>query len=112
VLSLKDPNQIKVLSIGTGNYPVPRYNILKRFIRGLWPFELLKLTMESGANSQEKLAGLLFDKIKTLRINDEFSDSKYATDLMESNVSKLKKLQVLGRESFGLREDEIVDLLT
>ena len=65
-----------------------------------------------GPQSMEQLRAILFKGIPTVRINDTFERPEMATDLMESDLTKLNLLYQQGGESFAKHEDELKVLLS
>jgi hypothetical protein len=59
----------------------------------------------------EQLRTILFKDVRTVRINDAFERPEMATDLMESNLSKLNMLYQRGGESFAKHEAALKELL-
>ncbi len=59
----------------------------------------------------EQLRTILFKDIWTVRINDTFERPEMATDLMESNLTKLNSLYQRGGESFANHEPELKKML-
>jgi hypothetical protein len=57
--------------------------------------------------SMEQLRAILFKNIWTVRINDTFERPEMATDLMESDLTKLNSLYQRGGESFAKHEAEL-----
>ena len=105
-------DQIKVLSIGVGEYNEPKRSPFHRYLYSRWPFRLIMKLLGSNTNTIETLRGLLFKDVACIRVNDAFPDQQYATDLLESDTKKLLKLHALGRESFAKRERTIRDLFS
>lgn len=103
--------QLRVLSIGVGSYPDDRPRWLIRLLRRLWPLGMLETTLSSNTNTLDELRTLLFPEIRTVRVDDSFTDDQYSTSLLESNVKKLRRIQDLGRESFARNEGAIRELL-
>ena len=54
----------------------------------------------TSSNTVDTLRDLFFPDIKTLRINESFTDRAYETDFMEHDPGKLKSIFQLGRKSF------------
>ena len=73
--------------------------------------KLLQKTLNINTSSMEQLRLILFKDVRTVRINDTFQQPEMATDLMESNLTKLDILYQRGSESFAKREIELKDLL-
>jgi patatin-like phospholipase/acyl hydrolase len=100
-------NKLKVLSLGVGVYKQPK-PVLKH--RVLFWFEAPRLAvkvLEASTNTIEQLRIILFPDVSCVRINESFSQDEYATDLLESDINKLKKLNALGRRSFSNYENEL-----
>lgn len=98
---------IKVLSLGVGVYKQPQK---KLFFKVLFKFDFAQLVLkvlEANTTTIEQLRLILFPDIECVRINDAFPQDDYATDLLESDPEKLKKLHALGRESFAKCEREL-----
>lgn len=56
----------------------------------------------------EGLRELMYPEVVCVRVDDSYADAQYATDLLESDTKKLRKLFVLGRESYRRHEQEIM----
>jgi hypothetical protein len=82
-----------------------------RWLRGLWPIELLQLSLDGNSNSFEKLQELLFPNLQSLRISESFADPNFATDLLERRPETLRRIESLGRDSFGRNEAQVASLL-
>lgn len=107
----KDRTQLRVVSIGVGNYPEPRRPIHKRMIFRFWLVQLLQKTLDINTTSMATLAQLLFNDVPMVRINDTYSTPDMATDLMETDIKKLNMLFQRGGESYAKHEDELKKLL-
>jgi len=59
----------------------------------------------------EQLRSILFKEIRTVRINETFEQPEMATDLMESDLTKLSMLNQRGHESFAKYETELKEML-
>jgi hypothetical protein len=91
-------------------YPEPkrwRSWLAKRFLS----VQLLQKTLNVNTFSMEQLRTILFKDIWTVRINDTFERPEMATDLMESNLTKLNLLYQRGGESFANHEAELKRML-
>ncbi len=97
---------IKVLSLGTGLFKerVPlklkllgRFNYTKLFLK----------LLEANTTTIETLRIILFRDIPCVRINGTFLQDDFATNLLESNIDKLKKINALGKESFSHQEVQL-----
>ena len=107
----KDRTQLRVVSIGVGNYPEPRRPIHKRMIFRFWLVQLLQKTLDINTTSMATLAQLLFNDVPMVRINDTYNTPDMATDLMETDIKKLNMLFQRGGESYAKHEDELKKLL-
>lgn len=111
VIALKKaPADLRVVSLGVGVYPEPkRWHswLSKRFL----PLQLLQKTLNVNTMSMEQLRTILFKDIWTVRISDTFERPEMATDLMESNLTKLNMLYQRGGESFANHEAVLKKLI-
>ena len=81
VMALKmDRTQLRVVSIGVGNYPEPQRPIHKRMIFKFWLVQLLQKTLDINTTSMATLAKLLFKDVPMVRINDTYNTPDMATD--------------------------------
>lgn len=115
----KNKQDLRVLSIGVGKYPIPRnwlslkflYQECLKFLIGFTSLLLLQKTLDTNTTSMEQLRSILFKEIQTVRINDKYEQPEMATDLLESDLKKLNTLYQRGRESFAQHEGHLRDLL-
>ncbi|MHB8743682.1 MAG: patatin-like phospholipase family protein [Sulfuricaulis sp.] len=105
-------NQLRVVSIGVGNYPEPPKYWHKWVISKFFLVRLLHKTLGINTHSMEQLASLLFKDVPMVRINDTYNTPDMAADLMEHNIRKLNLLYQRGGESFGKHENELKTLLS
>jgi patatin-like phospholipase/acyl hydrolase len=105
-----DKTQLRVVSIGVGNYPEPPRYAHKWLIFNFFLVRLLQKTLDINTTSMETLADLLFKDVPMVRINDTYATPDMATDLMETNMKKLRLLFQRGGESFAKHEDELKKL--
>jgi predicted acylesterase/phospholipase RssA len=111
---------LRVLSVGVGVYPEPKHWVtpkvlvswLAKHLVGFTGVQLLQKTLDVNTASMEQLRFILFKEIRTVRINDTFQQPEMATDLMESNLTKLNMLYQRGGESFANHEAALRELLT
>jgi hypothetical protein len=103
--------QLRVVSIGVGNYPEPPKYWHKWVISKFFLVRLLHKTLGINTHSMEQLASLLFKDVPMVRINDTYNTPDMAADLMEHNIRKLNLLYQCGGESFGKHENELKTLL-
>lgn len=107
------PDQLRVLSIGVGNYPAPKPRPLSKMwaAQYLLSVQLLQKTLEINTQSMDALRAVLFASTPTVRVSDTFRQPEMATDLFEHNLNKLNLLTQRGAESFASREKLITQLL-
>jgi uncharacterized protein len=99
---------IRVVSIGVGEYPVPkRYLTPAHWFGYLFTVRLLQKVLEFNTKSMTQLRHVLFQEIQTIRISNAYTEPKMATDLFEANLDKLDQLYQRGRESFREYENEL-----
>jgi predicted acylesterase/phospholipase RssA len=111
VIALQHPHSdLRVVSIGVGVYPEPK-SWRSWLARRFRPLQLLQKTLNVNTVSMEQLRAILFKDIWTVRINDTFERPEMATDLMESNLTKLNSLYQRGAESFAVHEGELKRML-
>lgn len=92
---------IRVVSIGVGEYPVPkRYLSIAHWLGYLFTVRLLQKVLEINTKSMNQLRLILFREVPTIRISKTYSEPKMATDLFEADLDKLDQLYQRGRESF------------
>jgi predicted acylesterase/phospholipase RssA len=110
-LQIPRPN-LRVVSVGVGVYPEPKPSLKMRWAKKvLVSVQLLQKTLEINTQSMEQLRAILFRDIPTIRISDTFEKPEMATDLFESDLSKLNILRQRGSESFATREDQLRQFL-
>ena len=97
---------IRILSVGTGSYPDSR-KWTRRIIAGIRPLKTYMTLSRTSSNTVDTLRELFFPDVRTLRINDSFTDRAYETDFMEHDPRKLKAIFGLGRKSFESAEAQV-----
>jgi predicted acylesterase/phospholipase RssA len=111
--------ELRVVSLGVGVYPEPKHwiapkhwlsHIVKRAV-GFTGIQLLQKTLNVNTASMEQLRAILYKDIPTVRINDTFERPEMATDLLESDLTKLNMLYQRGGESFANHEAQLRDFL-
>lgn len=107
------PENIRVVSLGCGNYPPPPVNwwtvdYWKQKTPGV---QLLQKTLEINTQSMDQLRQILFHDLPTIRISDSYVTPEMATDLLEHDLKKLGILFQRGRESFASREKRLREYL-
>jgi len=106
------PSNVRVLSVGVGNYPEPRPNWKMRLAkRYLVSVQLLQKTLEINTASMDQLRRIMFSHVPTVRINETFEKPDMATDLFEHDLNKLKLIRLRGSESYAKFEIDIKTLL-
>jgi patatin-like phospholipase/acyl hydrolase len=98
---------LRVISVGVGTYPEPRYGLYQRIIRKLPSVQLLQKTLNVNTSSMDQLRTLLFGEVPTVRISETFSTPEMATNLMEHNLTKLDLLYQRGRQSYAHHENDL-----
>lgn len=103
------PDQIRVVSLGCGNYPPPP---VKPWNAAWWiertpGVQLLQKTLEINTQSMDQLRVILYKHIQTIRISDSFSEPAMATDLFEHDLKKLNILTQRGVHSFAQHEQTL-----
>lgn len=112
VIALKrDRSDLRVVSIGVGNYPEPARYAHKWLIFNFFLVRLLQKTLDINTTSMETLANILFKDVPMVRIKDTYLTPDMATDLMEHDLKKLNILFQRGGESFAKHEDELKKIL-
>jgi len=104
-----EPENIRVVSLGCGNYPPPPLNwwtmdYWKQKTPGV---QLLQKTLEINTQSMDQLRVLLYKHIQTERISQSFSEPAMATDLFEHDLKKLNVLMQRGAQSFAKHEQTL-----
>lgn len=107
------PEALRVVSVGVGNYPEPKPNLLSRmrWAKYLLSVQLLQKTLEINTQSMDQLRAILYKHIPTVRISDTFEKPEMATDLFEHDLAKLNILRQRGMEFFASREEELKKLV-
>jgi hypothetical protein len=103
----KDVSEITLLSVGVGSYNEPKRSWFHQIIFTLWPFRHIAKMFNISSKTIDQLRVVLFPQVPCVRISESYPQPEYATDLLESDVKKLKTLHSLGRESFAKHESEI-----
>lgn len=106
-----DNSAIRVLSVGVGSYNEPKKTVFHRLLFSLPLMRHTKKMFNISSKTIEVLRSILFPNVHCVRISDAYPDPRYATDLLEDDVEKLKLLIQLGRESYGKQESDIKTIL-
>jgi predicted acylesterase/phospholipase RssA len=100
------PENIRLVSLGCGNYPPPPLNwwttdFWKQKTPGV---QMLQKTLEINTQSMNQLRVILHKNIQTIRISQSFPEPAMATDLFEHDMKKLDVLKQRGAQSFAENE--------
>lgn len=103
------PENIRVVSLGVGQYPPPKLSWLS------WDYwvdktpgvQLLQKTLEINTQSMDQLRKVLFKNVPTIRISQSFAEPTMATDLFEHDLDKLNILTQRGVKSYADNEEEL-----
>jgi predicted acylesterase/phospholipase RssA len=104
-------DQLRVVSLGVGNYPTPPRYWHNWVIEKFFLVRLLHKTLGINTHSMEQLAKVLFTDVPMVRVNDSYSSPDMAADLMEHDIKKLTLLYQRGSESFAKHEEQLQVLL-
>lgn len=103
------PEDIRVVSLGCGNYPPPPVSwwTLDYWKQKTPGVQLLQKTLEINTQSMDQLRVILYKHIRTIRISQSFSEPAMATDLFEHDLNKLNILTQRGVQSFAEHEQTL-----
>ena len=113
----KSEKDIRVLSIGVGNYPRKSTGFKESGVRIVSsimgdPLALFETTIAANNNAIEELRKIIFRELSDFeRVNSSQTNKNYETNFLESDLKKLSLIQECGRESFREKEDNITKLL-
>jgi patatin-like phospholipase/acyl hydrolase len=107
-------SDVRVVSVGVGEYPAPKKNVLSlmRWAKYLFTVRLLQKSLEINTQSMDQLRRVLFKGVATVRISNAYTEPEMATDLFEHDLGKLDVLWQRGRQSFEEYEPELAKMLT
>lgn len=105
-----DNDDVKVLSIGVGNYIEKPLHRLHKVISWFEMGQIASRILVASSNTTEVVTKLLFPEISITRINDTFNEPKYGTNMIESKLDKLNTMYRLGIESYANHEKEILQI--
>lgn len=108
-LKLKD-DQIKVLSIGVGNYIEKPLHRLHKVISWFEMGQIASRILVASSNTTEVVTRLLFPDLSIIRINDTFNEPQYGTNMLEREMKKLNTMYRLGIGSYATHEKEILEI--
>ncbi len=92
---------IRLVSIGVGEYPAPKLRIWKarRWLGKLPSVRLLQKALEINTQSMDQFRKVLYRKVPTIRISNRYTQPEMATDMFEANRRKLELIYSRGRDS-------------
>jgi len=105
---------IKLLSVGTGQYPHRKpWRAALSSLKVLTALRQMDLQFSSSARTSAKVLEFVAPSSMTevIRIDGVFAEPELAASLLEHDVKRLERLQNKGKESFGLFENKIMQLL-
>ena len=101
---------LKVLSVGTGNFVEKQISLKTALFRKLKFVQLFERTMKANSVTTESLVKFLFPELQIVRVNETFNQPHYGTNMVEADPKKLELLFRLGRDSYAGCEKEIKSL--
>jgi uncharacterized protein len=107
----KKDKEIKVLSIGVGEYPNKPINLVSKIVESLRPIHFFQTVLSSNNNAMEGLRKIIFPTVDIFRCDSNYMDNQYATNFLESNGQKLAAIKALGKEFYRENEPAIKKLL-
>ena len=105
-----DPSNIKIISIGVGNYiekPLHRFHGIINLFK---LFKIISRVLNASSNTTEVLTNLLYPDLQIVRINETFNEPEYGTNMIERDMKKLQKMYQLGINSYAKYEKQILKL--
>ena len=112
------PSNLRVVSIGVGQYPEPSFWKKIGRLRGGWGMlrhgfnaDFLQKILGTNTCSMDVLRTILFKDVPTIRISDTFAEPHMATDLLEHDTAKLNRLIQKGRLSYAAHERQLAAFL-
>lgn len=103
-----DDDNVKLLSVGVGNYIEKPIRMLKYLGR----FEMAQIAsrvLVASSNTTEVITKLLFPELTIVRINETFNQPQHGTNMVEKDLGKLRSMFKLGIESYANYEKEIMN---
>lgn len=101
---------ISVLNVGVGNYVEKPINFSSKMLSKLNLVQLVGRVLNANTNTTEILTKFLYPNLNIVIVNETFAQPEYGTNMVETNIDKLKLLYRLGRESFAKNERQIKQL--
>lgn len=106
-----DESNINLLNVGVGQYVEKSSGIKHKFLKLFGIYNFVEKVLTANTNSNTIISKLLFPNLNMLRISDSFPEPKHGTNMMESDLKKLRKMIQLGRTSYAKYEKDIEKLL-
>lgn len=106
-----DESALRVLNVGVGNYVEKHISIQSKYLNKLDIVKMVGKVLSANTNTTEILTKLLYPNLNIVVVNETFAQPEYGTNMVETNIDKLKQLYRLGRESYGKNESSIDKLL-
>ena len=106
----QDTENVKVMSVGVGNYiekPLHRFHGIISLFK---LFKIVSRILNASSNTTEVLTNLLYPDLQIVRINETFNEPEYGTNMIEKDAKKLQKMYQLGINSYAKFEKEIIKL--
>ena len=105
-----DTENIKIVSIGVGNYIEKPLGKIHGIISLFKLFKIVSRILNASSNTTEVLTTLLFPNLKLVRINETFNEPEYGTNMVEKDLKKLNKMYQLGISSYAKFEKQVLQL--
>lgn len=102
---------IRLLSVGVGRFPAKEFPLLTKLRLVFWrnPAKLLEQMMDSSSHTIEFFRTSLFSNVRTVRIDQTYSETLYATNLLDARNESLDRMFCLGRAAFHEREGDVAE---
>ncbi len=105
-------DRVRLLNVGTGSFPecLPKSAILSGLFYAI-NRRFISTILNLNSSTLDTITNLLMKDVNMVRVSETFSEPALKTSLLESDVTKLKRLYERGRQSFGNKEKQIEELL-
>lgn len=105
---------VRVVSVGVGEYPSPKLpaTSARKWLSKLPTVKFVQRILEINTQSMDELRKVLFQGVRTVRINTRYTQPDMATDMLEADMEKLSKLWSRGRDSAREQEALLEEYLT
>ena len=105
--NITNNDNIKILSLGVGQYVEPKLTIIEKIKRKVIDMCLTENVISSNANVHAFILKKMLSSDNFIRIDNIYTNQKYSTNLLEKDSEKLEILFNLGRDSYSEYEDTI-----